>query len=332
MRQQFTVGVVGAGNIATTAHIPLLRAMADTRIAWIADVNESRARTVARNNRIPVAKLSAGVEALPACDVMLLATPLPSRQSYFDHCSAAKIAVLAEKPLQNSAAAHSRVVAQFRGTPLSVGYQRRFYSSSHLLRQLIRERMFGPLQRLELSEGGRIVRTGGVGGYQDLPTSQGGGLLKNLGCHSLDLALWLTDARNYVITTQHVDWDDMTDRHAEASIQLHAVGGASGSECTLVWACSWLQAQRNMCELHFEHAVVRCAITPTDHVLVFSKSGQLIARLQVPLGGATTSAQAFYLEWRDLLDAIESRQQPMSSGESCFKTAQLIDDLLGIGA
>lgn len=322
------VGIVGAGTIATTAHLPVLQAMPDVEIAWITDVDERAAAEVARNCAAPLASLSDGIEGLPPCDIALLAIPLGARGGYFEHFARCGAAVLAEKPLAVDACQHAAVTARFASWQLSVGYQRRYYASTTLVRSLIQSGVLGALKQIRVSEGGRVLRTGGTGGYQDSPTSEGGGVARSLGCHSLDLAFWVTQASGFDVVERDVVWDDETDRRAHAKIVLQGVGGVPGRDCSLDWTVSWLDGQLNTYQFDFELAVIRCSVAPAGHVQLFA-AGLLLSTLHAPAGhGAVTSAQAFYLEWRDALTSLITKAETMLSAASSWNTAAVLDEVL----
>src|SRR5207244_594476 len=102
---------------------------------------------------------------------------------------------------------HRRLMTSFDTWQLAVGYQRRFYATSCLMRKIVQSGALGTLRQVCIAEGGRATRTGSGGAYQDEPVARGGGIVKNLGCHSLDLAFWLTGAEGFLLTDRHVEWD-----------------------------------------------------------------------------------------------------------------------------
>jgi len=302
--------------------------MADVKLAWVADANERRGRDVAKQNATSFVSTSAGPTSLPACEVMLFAIPLPPRQPYFDHCARTGTAVMAEKPLANTAAEHAALVSAFPSWKLAVGFQRRHHATSLLLKRLIEGRICGALRRIRVGEGGRVVRTGGSGSYQDAPTSVGGGIVKNLGCHSLDLVLWLTAARGYRVRQRSLEWDAATDRRAHAIVQLDDVLGQRGYECELDWTVSWLDPQPNTYEFEFEGGVLTCPVAPAGALSLLGQRNAALGEVRAePGAGAVTSAQAFYLHWRDFLRALETESDPVSSAVSCHMSAELIDEL-----
>jgi predicted dehydrogenase len=324
-----SVGLIGAGKIAQDFHIPVLRSIDEARIAWIADVDGPRAAALGKANRLRSLTIERGKVDLPPCDVVLLAIPLPAREGYFRFFAATPTAVFAEKPLANDAAHHRALVNEFQGWRLSVGYQRRQYATSRYLKRLIAEEPFGSLTGIRISEGGRTTRSYEGGPYQDVAVAQGGGIAKNIGCHSLDLAFWLTGATGFDIIDRSIEWDGQTDRRCAADMWLRDVGGVAGADCRMEWAVSWLDHQDNTVELQFEHARFRCPIGPSCYVEVASSRGDWKAPIEIAAGhGATTFSQAFYLEWLEVLRGVSSQTENAMSGRSAILTAELIDALL----
>jgi predicted dehydrogenase len=322
-----TIGVVGAGTIAVNAHIPVLRAMPGVQVAWVADADRARVDAVARANGIAGVHVAPGAMDLPPCDIVLLAIPLHVRRFYFDRFALSPSAVLAEKPFALDASEHKRLLSQFEPWRAGCGYQRRHYGASLLLRRLVDVQPFGPLVAIHMFEGGRTTRAGGDS-YIDKAVADGGGLIKNLGCHSLDLALWLTGATGFRVLERHVAWDGETDRHATAEIALSGRAGGQ-TDCRLHWGTSWLEAQSNVVELEFATARVRAGTGPVDHVEVLTRAGERISSMPVgQTGGAVTINQAFYLEWRDFLSGIGEKRAAGISAQSCLAVAELMDELL----
>src|ERR1700761_7171228 len=207
-----SVGVVGAGDIARKVHLPVLLNMPGVDVAWVYDSSAERTRAVARANGLR------GVEPchaadLPACDVALLAIPVGVRGTYYDAFAARGIAVFAEKPFAVSAAEHQALTDRFAPSRLGCGFMRRFYASSQLLRYLVRTAPFGRLRRMRISEGPRTTSSRVDRSYfDDSRQSLQGGILSELGCHSLDLALYITGAQKFLIEECELAFDGTVDR------------------------------------------------------------------------------------------------------------------------
>lgn len=158
------------------------------------------------------------------------------------------------------------------------------------------------------------MRSGGGGHYHTAPLSQGGGIVKNLGCHALDLAMWLTGADIFEIRNNQLTMDDGADLACHATIELPL---ASGGSCAFEFSASWLDNQQNTMEFVFDHVRLRCAVSPSDHIDLMSDNGSPLTTISATGQGAVSSTQAFYLEWMDVIAAGEKKiAQPISAVSS----------------
>lgn len=330
---RFSVGIVGSGVIAQNAHLPVLLSMPNVNISWLADADADRGRLVADAYRVPHIILPELPGELPECDVVLLAIPLAPRQQYYEQLSARGTAVLAEKPFAINSRDHRRFQHLFPSHKIACGYQRRMYSNNRLLRQIVKETWFGPLHRIHIREGGRTTKTGVDHSYQDLSTKDGGGILINLGCHSLDLACFISGARGFALTSHEVEYDGNTDRKAQGDITLLDLHG-TGSKCQFQFCLSWLDSQPNTLELEFEHHTLICPIAPGGAIDIRrSDQATSSARLEaVGSDGAVTTSQAFFLEWREFLHGLEIGSPSIMAAATSELTARIIDELLNADA
>ncbi|SIT58145.1 hypothetical protein BQ8794_50247 [Mesorhizobium prunaredense] len=325
---QSTVGVVGAGSIANSMHIPVLRAMQNVEIAWISDANAGRAAATADANRLKSIALDQIGKSIPIPDFVLLAIPLPARPAYFDKFQLGRSAIMAEKPFALDGAEHKRLLANFPVWRLACGYQRRFYATMICLRNIVRSGIFGELRGINVQEGGRLTRAG-VQGYIDASTMDGGGLVKNLGCHSLDSILWITGASRYELTVRSIEWDGGTDRHASARFRLDDLESPFAESCDVTWRVSWLEQQSNLFRLNFENASLSCPIRPSESIDLSDGQGNKIGALSVSgTGAALTATQAFYLEWLNFIECAGQEKESLLSAASCLGVSELMDELL----
>jgi predicted dehydrogenase len=324
-----TIGIIGTGQIGSEVHIPVLRAMDGMQIEWIADANRERAGKVAAAHRLKSVDLSRNGELLPAAGIVLIALPLPPRARYFEALKESCAAVLAEKPLTTTAQEHLELMSAFPAWRLSVGYQRRTYATSRFLRQAIMEGFFGAPRSISVREGGRMTRAGDGGAYQDESVANGGGVVKNLGCHSLDLMLWITNAASYSVMDRKIAWDGATDRRASAQIQLNGSSASGAFECPLDWTVSWIDAQPNSIEVEFDGIILSAPIAPSLTLAMKSRKRTKLASIDATAtGGAGTARQAFFLEWQEVAASARERRASSLSAASCLLTAQLMDELL----
>ena len=197
------------------------------------------------------------------------------------------------------------------------------------LRDMVAAKPFGDLLEIRIFEGGRTTRQGDYGRYQDESVAAGGGIIKDLGCHSLDLAFWTTGALGFQVLSRRVEWDGDTDRRASARVRLQGLNGISGADCDLVWTLSWLDHQPNTMEFQFEHATLRSPVSPADRLDLISREGKQLAMIDARAsGGARTFAQAFYLEWDTVLKGVKARSETAMSAATSTQAAELMDELL----
>lgn len=328
MTKRFSVGVIGAGTISRQSHLPVLTTMRHTRVAWITDTDQDRARSLAHAYRIPFAKLPLSPEDLPDCDVALLAIPVGVRAAYLNALAKRGTAVLVEKPFARTALEHREILQAFPPHRIACGFMRRTYASSSLFRRIVREGWFGPLIELRASEGNRIGATRTDRSYFDEPGATGGGVLAEGGCHALDLAFHITGATRYQIRESRMTFDGSVDRKAEGRVQLTTSADGSEQQVALEFGFSWLDRQPITLELRFGNVCLVTGGEPESPVLLkgLDEDDRGVPFLQSGTG-ARTSSQAFRLEWADFLRGIEEGRESTISAASCLPVTAMVEDL-----
>jgi predicted dehydrogenase len=261
-----SVGVIGAGDIARKVHLPVLLIMPDVQVTWVFDSNLDRTCTVAKANGLRAVDPCSPAE-LPPCDVALIAIPVRVRGACCDTFSARETAVLAEKRFAVSAVEHLAISERFEPHRLARGYMRRFYSSTRPLRDLVRTRPFGRPVRMKISEWNRTTGSHVDRSYlDDSRQSALGGILSELGCHSLDVALFITGARAFDAQACELVFDGAVDRKISATIRLAESEYLPDSGLCLDYCVSWLDRQTNTMTLEFENYTVWSEIRPGGEV------------------------------------------------------------------
>jgi predicted dehydrogenase len=331
--ETLSVGIVGAGEIVSRIHLPVLSACEGIRIAYIADKNSEVAKSVAESYKLLPITVANVLEHLPQTDVVLLAVPVLARLPYYELFAKRGTSVLAEKPLAACGDDAEHLCGLYQDYALACGFQRRTYSSVAAARLLVAENWFGPLQSISISEGALTTKTGADSRFYDDATSGGGGVLMDLGCHSLDTAMYISGATEAIPKEQRFVYDQGVDREIEAHLTLRTPSG----ECALDYFVTWLRPANNAIELHFENCTVVLSCRPSPDLEVRgsrngrSRPGLTSASLSVAHAGATTVYQAFYLEWMTFLDGVRRRQPSMFSARSCLPTIRAVEALYEAG-
>lgn len=316
-----SIGIVGAGDIVRKMHLPVLQSLGDVRIAWLHDAAELRARAVGDAYQVPVAAAQTP-EELPPCDVVLLAVPVPVRASYLECFARRGTAVFCEKPFAISAQEHRRYLEWFEPHRLGCGYMRRFYGSTRIVESLLRKGWLGALRAIRVGEGGRSRGSGSGASFLDDPRFAAvGGVLMDLGTHTLDLALQFAGSGEFSVERSALTLDGAVDRHAEARVRL-----ARG--VTLDYAVSWLAPQPNRITLEFESASIWMSLSPDARVYLGdpSRPGEAL-EFCAAAGAATTANQAFALEWREFLAGLVARRESRVSAHGALATTALAEDI-----
>ncbi len=327
-----TVGLVGAGGITSTAHLPVLKNIGGVHIVWIADVNASLVQDVGRAFGVVPRVVSSEPLTLPPCDIVLLATPVYAREVYLRYFSAGSRAILAEKPFALSKEEHLRYLEACSNVQVSCGYMRRTYATVRAIRQIVREGWFGTLRRIRYSEGGRLSKTAHASPTLDMGYRKGGGVLRDLGCHGLDVLVYATGATQCHVRSATIEWDKETDRQVVCRFVLSGVDHLEGSGCPVEFSVSWLSEQSNDVVFEFDRVWLRTGIRSEAEIEIASPSHKDVwTRMSLSIDGARSSYQAFFLEWQDILRAFRSGQPGELSAASSLLTTQIIDDVYRLG-
>ena len=322
-----SVGIVGAGEITRRAHLPVLLNMADVKIVWLADQRPNRAISLATAYGVPAVH-AVRAEQLPPCDIALLAIPLGARADYLEAFNARGTAVMCEKPFSVTAENHRLLSSQFPGHSLAAGFMRRFYKSTTLLRQIVASDMFGPLLGIDIHEGNRSKGSGVDVSFLDDPRlGAARGVLMDLGSHSIDLALYISGTRQFAIRDCSRVMDGAVDRQVTANLDLFLE--PQGRPVKLNYGVSWLERQTNRIHLTFEHTSVWSDLSVTSDVFLGDpRYPASCATLQMPVIGGTTFNQAFYLEWRDFIEAWRAKRASRIAAADTWLTTALVEALL----
>lgn len=157
---EVTIGLIGCGSIVEGCHLPALLSIPGATIKWVCDSLAERAHRVARHWHVGqgFSKLS----DCPDVDVVLVATPVGTRQEILYETTKRGWHALCEKPFATSAIEHRGMLeaSDRNGVTLGAGYMRRYYWAVEQARNMVRSKVLGPLIEVVASESGNLDRTG----------------------------------------------------------------------------------------------------------------------------------------------------------------------------
>lgn len=324
--EALTVGVVGVGQIAAEVHLPALKALPTARVVWVADVDSAKARRVAASFRVASAPVSVGAGELPHADIVLLAVPYGARRPYYPLLARKGAAVYVEKPFARCVAEHDAHAGHFPPERIAVGYKMRATWAVRSLREIVRCGLFGGLHEVAIRFGWSGISTGGR--YSSSLAMAGGGILFEVACHYLDLALHVCDAVAVEVTAGKMLTDAGFDIHTEARAVATTRHGRNVALDILA-----TNLRRTSMDVTFRFG---------EGDVVLNMWQDSVPRLQVhgsdlviELGGAhhsypRTPRQMTHELWADFVDGVREGRASAATASGTRTTTSLIEQLYAL--
>jgi predicted dehydrogenase len=186
------VAVLGTGAIAQVAHLPILHRLPGVELVGLADVDESRALTLA--DRFGVPRVYRDPDEIwndSAVDAVFLCTPSNTHEALAIAALGAGKYVFCERPLALTGSGAARAIeAAGDSGRLMVGMNQRFRPDFAALRASIAKGDLGEIRYLRAGWlNRRLARSSRD--WRLRKAGAGGGALMDLGIQMLDLSLWL---------------------------------------------------------------------------------------------------------------------------------------------
>jgi predicted dehydrogenase len=312
--QKFKIGIIGAGTIVETNHLPAISIAQQAEVAWIYDKNPSRTALVAKMYGLPVLQDGLVESALQQVDVCLLATPYGVRGPYIEWCKQHHTALVVEKPFAFSLREHMDYCAGFEEWEIAVNLQRRFYRSAAVLQRIIQTGIFGRLQSVQFRQG-YFTQKGGSGYISDARLA-GGGVIAESAIHIQDIILWITGAQEVTVRQMRSFCANRLDYDSEFDSDIVSAGNTISVHCGI----STLRNLDNGLQLQFEHALVLSDLSPDGGIFIKKGDGEKLgfAMSAIPeyqdlsLTAAKVN-EAFLVFWQQFLSGLDNRSANRTS-------------------
>ncbi len=324
--QKLSAGIIGAGEVVSKAHLPVLLAMEDISVAWVADQDERRAKQLSDSYKVKWLPLPKQLSGLPHTDIVLLAVPYGARPPYYEVLRDRGSALYVEKPISRSADELRRLCALFSPWSLGIGLQRRSWGQVQLLKQLVQTSVFGRLNRIEFRFGGSAIVTSGKSFVSDTKLA-GGGILFEHGIHGLDLALYIAGANSAHSYKVKTIIDKGFDVHSQGQVSLKSAAG----EFVLDFKISWISEMQEGLLFVFDQACVDMSVVQ-PRLLLKTKQGKTVISLLEP--GSIyplTGFQTLWQYWRDFLAGVRTKTVNYTSASSAILTTDLLEQIYARG-
>jgi predicted dehydrogenase len=326
--QQFSVGIIGAGDIVSKCHLPVLLAMAEVSRVWIADADWQKAQSIARAFRVDAWQLPEDLRQLPEADVFLLAIPFGARQPYYEALRDRDSALYVEKPFSKNLQHHAQVCSWFADYRLACGLQRRSWGPTLLVKRTIEDGLFGQLRSVRYGHGTRGITTSGK--YYSNVELAGGGLLFESGVHGIDAVLFCSAATGLRLVSAEMVKGGGFDIDTTAVFRLTTPRQAAVDfEVDVSCVRDTIEGM----EFTFDDAVVSFAFG-VEAVNVRPQGSSKIYTLADKKNGLYPSSvyELFFENWSLFLQGIRARQANWTSAAQTVLTTQAIERLYEAGA
>ena len=307
------VSVVGAGNHAVNHLRVIQQLQGDIRLVSVVDTVPERARQVAET--YGAVRWSTEYEeelAKEDVDAVILSLPPYLNAPYSIAACRRGVHVLCEKPMALTLQQGQEMIqsAQEHGVLLMIAHNHRFDSSSMVARKMILDGEIGELRHI----------SGDLLTYVKQPSTEwrrsvertGGFVLPLLGCHLVDLMLWVTDTsarRVYCeMSWRASEWEG----EDEVSITMSLVDG-HGNEFPAT-------ARMSANVAHRRHETI---IGGTKHTLTLSRA-RLVKDGEV-VHESDQSSMSFYRQMQEFFRAIKEDRSSISSGTDALRTLEVVD-------
>jgi len=322
LTRKLEIGIIGAGRVTSTFHLPILSSLNIISIKYVADIQTPK--KLASYYKTEGIEIGDDLSLLPNCDVVLLATPVGVRERYIHEFSKRGTAIFSEKPFALDLESHKRYLQL--GNRVTCNYMRTCYSSIRQLKKIVASGMFGQLKGAYVSEGGIQGATGiAKEHYRTKVELSGGGVLMETGCHTLSQLTYLLEDHEMSVHDAELISEGEIDVHVGANLQV-----TGENEFNIRFEIGSAKPLRNVCLFAFDNTMIQFDHTDPKSALRLAPTGKT-KRVDLEItptrAWARTLNQAHYLKWRMFLDKLLSNQDIDAKSETSLDTTRMITEI-----
>jgi predicted dehydrogenase len=327
------IALIGLG-MAVDPHARSLLELEDrVEVTYAFSPTEGRRRAFAERFPFPTCESLETILADRSVDAVLILTPPNTHLDIVRRVAAAGKHVLLEKPIEITTARSEALVEACRaaGVKLGMVLQHRFRPAARRLARLIRDGELG-----ELAGASASMRLWRPQSYYDEPgrgtlARDGGGVLLTQGIHTLDLYLSLAgpvaEVFAFAATTS-------LHRMETEDLVCGSIRFANGALGTVEATTAAYPGAPERIELIGAKGTARLEGTGLE--LSFLDGREVRMESEATAGGTGASPMDFPHAWHrdlilDFLDAIETGDDPMVTGQAALNVHRFIDALLESG-
>lgn len=202
--QKLRIGIIGVGSWANRVHIPQVLSHPNAELVALSARTQEKLKT--SGDEFGVKRLYADYEELLAQDDLDAVTISATHNAHFEIAKAALergLHVFCEKPLgiNSQQTGELAQLAETAGVKTMVAFTNRWVPEAMYARRLMQEGYCGEVFHYNNCQLAGYGRPGGNWMWRADPKLSGGGVLFDLGCHNIDLAMWLNGPITAVCAT-----------------------------------------------------------------------------------------------------------------------------------
>lgn len=303
--QPLRLGIVGAGTIAER-HVAAAATLPEVAVVAIADVNPAAAGRLAAGCGASVHTGHDAMFRAGGLDAVVIAAPHALHAPITRDAAGAGLDVLVEKPVATTVPDATAMIEACRaaGVVLAVGHVLHFEPGLIAARQLLRSGELGtPLAAVDRRTASYIP--GSRPDWYFDPVAAGGGVVINVGIHSIDRIQWLLDAPAVRVAGRTATRDGLA-VETEALALLELAGGIPATLTLTGTALPFTDLAEVVCT----SGAVRVSLA--DVVRVYPAGG---AARELTAAGQDGLAIAFAAQLADFARACRTGEPPAVGGE-----------------
>jgi predicted dehydrogenase len=308
------VAIIGAGTIVGQ-HIEAIAQIDRLITVAVADVREERAQEVANRYGVKAYTDYKVMLDKEKVDIVIVALPHFLHKEVSIYCANMKCHILMEKPMALDVEECEEMIlsAQRNHIQLMVGLTQHYFKENRKAKELIRQGGMGELVMInDARHQNYFVDTRPEWFFHK--SQAGGGILTNLGAHSVDKIQWLLDCRIRKVSAHLSHYGNRGDIEGSGSVYLVT---ESGIPATIVQS-GYHGVPRHETHLIFTKGMI---LLETGRGLWISEKGSY---KEVPI---QQTLGPYILQLLDLLDAIDEVRPLECSGEYAKTVNSVIEGI-----
>lgn len=298
----YRVALIGAGIISRN-HLNAIRQMPELRAVAVADIDQEKGRTVSEEYGIAYYDHYREMILTEQPEIAIIALPHFLHEECAVWCAAQGCHLLLEKPMALNVRQCDAILEAVReaGVKLMVGHTQHYWPANMHAKSLIESGELGKLVAIHDTRHLYYFNDSRPDWFLD-KAKAGGGILMNLGAHSIDKIQWLTNSRVTKVKAALSYEGERGDVEGSGCLFLETSNGVPA----VVVQSGYAGVPKDETELIFDKGMIK--LVSAKGVWV-NRDGQYV-KLELQ-----NSSDPFVLQFEDLLQAIRQDAEPDSSGE-----------------